>query len=146
MTFNRVLTVWDYYDGPRSGIAEYEGRPHYYESEWDEAAGVYAETFRLSPVDDETVHLALNQWKIWREWELAFHRGEKEHSTHPELSGQDSMYAQLESELQARITSLTGFIRATGEFRPVAGQADLPRGVMKDLEVEWRSHASSIPT
>ena len=137
MTFSRVLTVWDYYDGPRSGIAEYEGRPHYYESEWDEAAGVYAETFRLSPVDDETVHLALKQWKIWREWELAFSRGEKEESTHPALPGQDSTYAQLESEIMARITSSTEFIRASGEFRAIAEQEDLPRGVLRELEVEW---------
>ena len=137
MTFGRVLTVWDYYDGPRSGIAEYEGRLHYYESEWDEAKNNYAQTFRLSPVDEETVDLALKQWRIWRQWELAFHRGETEQSTDPALPGQDSTYAQVESEIEARIRSLTGFIRAFGEFRPIAEQEDLPTGVLRELEVEW---------
>jgi hypothetical protein len=25
-----------YYDGPRKGIADVDGRPHFYESEWDD--------------------------------------------------------------------------------------------------------------
>jgi hypothetical protein len=32
-----VFTVTDYYDGPRKGIANYNGRPHFYECVFDGA-------------------------------------------------------------------------------------------------------------
>jgi len=34
--YERVYTMTDYYDGPRKGIADFEGRPHLYEAEWDD--------------------------------------------------------------------------------------------------------------
>ncbi len=50
-SFEHVYTVTDYYDGPRGGVAEFNGVPHVYrslfldsEDEWD------AERFELSPL------------------------------------------------------------------------------------------------
>jgi hypothetical protein len=37
MIWCRVYTVNDYYDGPRPGIADYQGRPHAYESQFNES-------------------------------------------------------------------------------------------------------------
>jgi hypothetical protein len=34
--FEKVYTMTDYYDGPRRGIADFDGRPHFYDSEWDD--------------------------------------------------------------------------------------------------------------
>ncbi len=31
LNYEQVFTVLDYYDGPRSGIANYNGAPHFYE-------------------------------------------------------------------------------------------------------------------
>src|SRR2546430_8411304 len=72
MSFERVYTVNDYYDGPRSGIADHGGQPYYYDCEWDEEADDYADIFILTPVDSDTLALALEQWAIWREWEDAY--------------------------------------------------------------------------
>lgn len=82
MAFERVYTVWDYYDGPRSGIAEYRGQPHHYNCEWNETKDDYAATFVLTPIDQQTLTLAMEQWAIWRQWQDAFHRGEVPQSTH----------------------------------------------------------------
>jgi hypothetical protein len=37
----------DYYDGPRKGIASFQGSPHVYESEWDDLSGGDGTLFRL---------------------------------------------------------------------------------------------------
>jgi len=131
MAFERVYTVWDYYDGPRSGIAAYSGEPCHYHCEWDEAKDDYAETFVLTPIDKETLTLAMEQWLIWCEWKGAFHRGSVPQSTHPALPGTHPHYAELEATLKARISALpVSHKRASAVFRAQAGQES-------ELEVEW---------
>ena len=76
MTYERVHTVWDYYDGPREDLADYRGPPHRYKCEWDEATDDWADTFGLTPVDAETFRLEMARWHIWRTWERAFHSGQ----------------------------------------------------------------------
>jgi hypothetical protein len=138
MAFERVFTVWDYYDGPRSGIAEFLGQPHYYVCEWNAALNDYAETFILTPVDDETLSLALEQWAIWQEWDSARHRGVVSQSTHPALPGVHPRYAELEALLKARISlPSTDSHRVRAIFQARSGQASTPPGVLRDLEVEW---------
>lgn len=138
MTYELVHTVWDFYEGPRSGIADYVGAPHHYVSEFDEDKDDYTDRFSLRPIDRATFELILKQWQMWRSWELAFQRGEREKSSHPALPGQDEDYAQLGIEIKSEIDSLSvAPIIATGVFRPRSGQTDLPKGVFRELEVEW---------
>jgi hypothetical protein len=138
MTFERVYTIWDYYDGPRSGLADYRGRPHYYECSWNDAADDWNESYLLTPVESETLTLALEQWGIWRQWEHAHQRGEASSDTHPALSGQDSRYHELEAILKSRIDATSAAsLRARGIFQPRPDQAELPKGVIVELEVEW---------
>ena len=54
----------DYFDGPRGGIADYQGRPHLYESIFDDDAGEYSDIFRLSPIPEDLFELALEDWQI----------------------------------------------------------------------------------
>jgi hypothetical protein len=139
MAFERVYTVWDYYDGPRSGIATYSGLPHYYSCEWNEGKGDYGDTFVLTPIDQDTFALAMEQWAIWRAWEDAFHRGEVPQSTHPELPGSHPRYAELEAILKPRISSLTNLHRrASAVFRSLLPtQVEAAAGQIQELEVEW---------
>ena len=65
----------DYYDGPRRGIADFDGQPHFYDSEWDDLDDDDAFTFMLTPVSPDVLLLALEDWAIWRRWETAFHEG-----------------------------------------------------------------------
>jgi hypothetical protein len=37
--WEKVYTVTDFYDGPRLGVADYNGQPHLYESRWDDSEG-----------------------------------------------------------------------------------------------------------
>ena len=138
MTFERVHTVWEYYDGPRTGVADYRSRPHHYVCEWNSANDEFSEFFVLTPIDAETLALGLAQWDIFREWEAAFHRGEAPQSSHPGIPGQDARYSDLESKLARRIASSSASqLRAKGAFRAVANQMPRAKGVMRDFEVEW---------
>ena len=90
----------DYYDGPLKGIADYQGQPHLYERIFDESKDNYSESFRLAPLDAETVHVALEDWAIWQRWELAYHAGRTDLSTHPALPHESKRHKELEAILQ----------------------------------------------
>ena len=104
-----VHTINDWYDGPRLGIADYNGEPHLYESRWDsqkqewEGQGNdedYVYHYWLSPTSPETFELAVEDWAIWERWEAAFHRGETDQSTHPALPADRSRHDQLKPLLE----------------------------------------------
>ena len=63
--YQRVHTVTKYYDGPREGIADFDGRPHAYEAQFDEETDEYTDIFLLSPVPTRLFELAVESWSIW---------------------------------------------------------------------------------
>ena len=93
--FETVHTMIGYYDGPRSGIADYKGRPHVYEPLSPEAPDT-ADGFFLQPVDKETFELAMQDWAIWCRWERAFHSGHTTQVTHPALPEDRARHQELE--------------------------------------------------
>lgn len=138
MTYERVYAVWDYYEGPRSGVADYGGLPHHFVNEFDEDKDDYTDMFTLRPIDNTTMRLILKQWDIWRRWELAFHSSQRDKSSHPALPGQDETYAQLGIEIKTEIETNTAEpIVASAAFRSRANQPELPKGMLCELEVEW---------
>ncbi|GLQ45765.1 hypothetical protein GCM10007862_08160 [Dyella lipolytica] len=102
----KVYTVWDYHDGPRTGIADYRGRPHYYSCQFDQSADEYGNTYALFPIDANTFALALEQWAIWQAWEIAFHSGQVSTESHPGNDGRDSRCDELKRLLQHRLEAL----------------------------------------
>jgi hypothetical protein len=93
--WDKVYTVPDWYDGPRRGIANFEGEPHLFESEFADIEDA-DDVFVLSPVSDETFRLALEKWQIWRRWERAFHAGETPMDTHPALPEDRKRWEELQ--------------------------------------------------
>ena len=75
MNPDRVLTVNEYYDGPRLGVAELNGVPYIYEAEFDHSTDEYGDTYFLSPIDPELLALVLEDWAIWCRWDAAHKRG-----------------------------------------------------------------------
>jgi hypothetical protein len=132
----RVLTMTDYYDGPRRGIANFDGRPHAYESLFDDHVDAFADLFELLPVDDETLHLALEDWAIWLRWEDAFYAGKTTLATHPALPADRTKHDEIAPILKARMDALPGAtVRARGLFRPAEGHTHGGRG--RHMEVQW---------
>ena len=97
--YERVFTVTDYHDGPRKGIANHEGEPHFYECIFAEGEDEYSELFRLTPLGTDTFQLAMEDWAIWRRWEEVFHAGNVDISTHPALPHETARHEELKQTL-----------------------------------------------
>ncbi|MCA9042112.1 MAG: hypothetical protein KDA65_17300 [Planctomycetaceae bacterium] len=136
--FEVVYTVNEWYDGPREGIADFNGRPHHYQSEWQDGEDMEADTFLLSPVDQKTFALALEDWDIWLKWESAFANGKTSHETHPALPEDRKRHEEIKRLLEQRLKiDPETAIRKTAEFRPSENfNSDGQR--VGWLEVCWR--------
>ena len=133
--YEPVHTVTDYYDGPRKGIADFEGSPHFYEAESDYLPD---ESFRLSPVKPQLFALALESWRIWRRWETALHEGRATRETHPALPEDRVRYDELAEVLdrELRIDD-KNFVRTYGDFKPRDDSEWSGLG-WRPLQVKWR--------
>lgn len=140
-----VFTIADYYDGPVSGIANFQGRPHFYECIFDTAEQEYSTTFHLTPVDPETFQLAMEDWEIWRRWESAFHAGKTDVGTHPALPHEAGRHTELKTFLDRSLfTDLDKAVTRVGQFE-VLGGSDLPKGVIRPMQVRWTEPQTGSP-
>jgi hypothetical protein len=98
--YERVLTVHDWWDGPRAGVANFKGRPHFYASSWDDAADDWSDIYTLVPIDQNTLTLMLEDYEIWRRWRLAFDSGKVAAESGPALPEDKERSAQLKKILQ----------------------------------------------
>lgn len=138
--YETVFTVTDYYDGPRKGIANFHGQPHFYECVFDDTKDDYLQLFRLIPLDKETFQLAMEDWNIWRRWEIAFHSGKTDESTHPALPNEAARHEELKRILDGLLVAgPENTITRVGRFE-VLGDPSLPMGVIRRLQVEWTEH------
>ncbi|MDJ0711064.1 MAG: hypothetical protein QNJ14_11765 [Woeseiaceae bacterium] len=133
----RVYMVWDYYDGVRSGVADFGGEPHFFQSRFDDVMDEYVDVFDLTPLDCETFENALELWEIYRAWEIRFHSGKEPLNTHPRTAGDNSRYNKLDSLVQSAIESRKPTAQTVAKFHVLEEQPGLPVGCMKEMEVEW---------
>ena len=49
LVYEPVLTVHSWWDGPRSGVANFGGKPYLYTSSWDDAADDWCKVTRCTP-------------------------------------------------------------------------------------------------
>jgi hypothetical protein len=95
MHWERVYTVNGFWDSPRLGVADYQGKPHIYESEFSETQDDYSGLFRLSEVESALLALILEDWEIWQGWEADFKQGKVGLETHPAFPLRDQRSADL---------------------------------------------------
>lgn len=132
-----VYTVNEGYDFPLEGIADFQGLPHSYKYISTDSQG-RIDYYNLSPIDDETFQLAVEDWAIWRRWERAFHSRLIGNSPTPALPEDMLRYEQLRVLLAERLKINSARItRAKGNFQPRISSEIIVRGMMPDLEVEW---------
>ena len=103
--YEAVHTITDWYDGPRQGVADLHGEPHYYENHWYEGERDWSEIYLLQPLDPETFALAMEDWEIWLRWENAFKEGKTTHETHPALPEDRKRHEELEKLLSERLVA-----------------------------------------
>jgi hypothetical protein len=144
VVYEIVHTWTDFWDIPRKGIANFQGWPHLYQSDYkDMEDSECSDTYWLRPVDSETSALALEDWEIWRRWETAFHSGETSLDTHPALPRDRARHAQIQALLKGRLEiDPIRAVRAEADFRKRNDPAWNGKG-WPPLEVRWSVVADS---
>jgi len=139
-----VFTIEDYYDGPRKGVANLLGKPHFYDCVFDENNDEYSDLYQLTPIDQHKFQLALEAWKIWRKWELAYHTGKVKLESHPALRADTTKYKRLHQKLDPLLkTDPKTSIMRRGRFSAI-GSPKLPKGVLRPLQVKWSDPAKEL--
>jgi len=136
--YERCYAITAWYDGPRSGIADYQGRPHLYESEFgDIAPGECDDTFLLMPLDQEAFQLALDDYAIYLRWEAAYRAGTAAEETHPALPEDRARHEDIERRLGERLVlDQAKAVRAKADFRWREEPDPFNRGA-RLCEVKW---------
>jgi len=61
----KVLAIFDWWDGPLQGLATFEGSVCFYERIFDEDEDEWSGDYYLTPLDDASVRRLLRDWDIW---------------------------------------------------------------------------------
>jgi hypothetical protein len=137
LEYDVVYTVNDYWDGPREGVADYKGKPHWYKCVFDEQRDEWSNTFDLKPLDAETFALAMEAWQIWRKWEEAYHQGKVTLESHPALREDSQRKAELTLLLADRLTVESGnYPQMDGNFEAINENKGM-RSYEKQWRVQW---------
>jgi hypothetical protein len=135
--YEAVLSIEDYFDGPRSGVANFHGVPHYFNCAFDEACDEYSHEYDLVPLDQDGAKSAQNKWQIFLRWRNAFDSGKAEISTHPALPEEIDEYKEVASRLQASVDSGLGrSSRSRGEFVSISASG-VP-DILSRWKVKWQ--------
>ncbi|MEV6073327.1 hypothetical protein AB0L82_42850 [Nocardia sp. NPDC052001] len=73
--FERIYIESDRYDGPRAGVADVDGRPHYFECRYFDYADA-ADAYYVWPADEQAVAWELERWAIYVRWNHRYLAGE----------------------------------------------------------------------
>jgi hypothetical protein len=134
--WERVYTINEYYDGPRLGIAGFEGKPHIYESQWNDVEDDYTDRFWIREIDSQLLALVMEDWEIYRRWSGAYKRGETTVHGHPALPSERQRHEELSMLIGDRLKAR--------EERSVTKCARF-RGAGEDgLEVQWLDPPDAI--
>jgi len=136
-SFEEVFTVTDYYDGPRQGVANYLGSPHFYDCIFSDQKQDFTCVYHLTPVTDQIFQLALEDWAIWKRWEHAFKSGKTGMDIHPALPEDAVRHGEIESLVADHLkTDPSKSIDRAASFLALR-QAEIGAGVLADLLVKW---------
>ncbi len=132
----RVFAIFDYQDGPRSGIANYHGEPYFFDSGFDEVRDRFSDIFSLIHLEPDVFEAAMENWRIFLRWRAAFDAGKVNRDTHPALREDRAKYEETRQILDHALSAgKNESIRVTGEFDPVGDS--IPRDVLTPWQVKW---------
>ena len=135
--FEDVFTETDYYDGPRQGVANFGGFPHFYDCVFSNERQDYTNHYRLTRIKTETFQLALEDWAIWLRWEKAFKAGQTTLETHPALPQEAARHVEIERALMNQLsTNPESSITRSAKFL-ILNPPEERNGLMINLRVQW---------
>ena len=141
--FERVYTMTDYHDGPREGVADFNGAPYKYRALFVPFDERDFDAFELSPLTPAVFALEAEAWAIWCRFEAACVAVPRASDVPKADWGALPDERARRRELSAAITAATAMaldprVVCAGKFRARAAAAQLPVPFSQvPLEVEW---------
>ena len=130
--FEKVYS-YDWYDGLRSGVADFNGQPYYFESQWENLNNLGPDSFKLSPISNDLLSIVIDDWQLWKKLEEAYEQGLAPQETHPFLPADATEGQKLDQILKDELRiDETNVVKARADFVAVKGQ---PSGT--DFLVKW---------
>ena len=65
---DKVITIHDYYDGIRAGVATFNGGYCIYESDFEDVSKGGGDVFYLTPISDDVFDKIIKDWERWIRW------------------------------------------------------------------------------
>ncbi len=137
--YGEILTISNYYDGPKEGIATYKGKPHHYLFLDEEVISEdsWVEMFLLKPLDAATFELAMESWQIWIRWEEAFYSQETTLDTHPALPEERQRYEEIDKILKTNLQMNREAIKVYGTFEIIKSKEEYGSWSTARYRVKW---------
>lgn len=130
MGHERVYTIHDYWDGPREGVADFNGRPHVYRCVFDRVKDDWTQQFRIKLLTQEQFDAVMADWQLWLRWDDALRRGLTTSETHPTLPEDRPERERLRPMVTAAFDIPNDALLVHGAFE----SADVP----DELVVTWQ--------
>ncbi|WP_395292266.1 hypothetical protein ACF9IK_00610 [Kitasatospora hibisci] len=133
--FERVHAESEWHDGPRAGLADVHGMPHYFQGHnYDHADE--ADEYLVWPASEAAVVLEREQWAIFVRWNERYQAGTVGPESHPGQGGIDARYDELALLLKPHRQVPDDVRRLVGELRFDAGARYRIDGL--DYWFRWR--------
>lgn len=127
---------YDWYDGPRTGVANYNNMPHFFESQWKDLSSQEEDIYKVSPIGEGLTELAKEAWEIWKRWDIAYHKGHVDKDTHPYLPEDKVRGEKIKEKLDLELkVNKSNCLNLKASFEIADDQEDIPG--MKKLLVTW---------
>jgi hypothetical protein len=118
---DRVHTIDDIHDGrPLSGVADFEGHPHFYQCQFDEQLDDWSDQYVLKKIDPALLAIALERQEIFLRWRKAFDDGKTPIDRHPSLESDRPRYDELKKIIESQTAGLPETARAVGKFDAIS--------------------------
>ena len=97
----KVYVENEWYDGPRKGVADFQGIPYRFIANFDDGRG-YLDSFNIFPIPENELKLEVEQWNIYIEWNKKYESGEAAIDSHPGHGGISQRWDEIEKILQSK--------------------------------------------
>lgn len=91
----------EWYDGPRAGVADVQGQPHRFVSQFDAQEDEYLGTFLVWPIAEPDLALEQEQWQIFVNWNEEHEAGRVGVESHPGHPGTNERWDEINALLKA---------------------------------------------
>lgn len=136
--YEAVYMVFDYFDGPRSGVACYRDKPYLFKCIFDGVNDCWSSEYVLSELEPETLALVREFRGIWSRWRNALDQGFVDHKSHPALPAERVRANELSEIIKERLESSAPTITLSAEFLPLKSVGDGLSAANREFKVKWK--------